>query len=146
VPGKHDLLRKHFQIEPEFASHADAFYFARNALSHGLGIVRADDAVSDGKLVLRWLAFGIEAQGEETGVTIPFGELIGRATTEPMGIHIRTVKRELACKVGDKIALSAQDLYEICLFLSVHVIPRTMAAFVKFLRDQGVEDAAPTAA
>ena len=48
VPDKHDRLRKRFQIEPEFASHVDALWTARNAISHGLGIVRVEDAAPNG--------------------------------------------------------------------------------------------------
>ena len=36
---------------------------------------------------------------------------------------VRVVKRELSYKVGDKIALTAQDLYEICSFMCAAVIP-----------------------
>jgi hypothetical protein len=58
-----------------------------------------------------------------------------------MSIRIGTVKRERSYKVGDRIALAAQDLYEICLFMSVQVIPKTVAAFAQFLKEQGVEGA-----
>ena len=128
VPDKHERLRKRFQIEPEFASHVDALYSARNSLSHGLGTVRVEDAASDGTLLLRWLALEMHAHGEATNSVIPLGKLFGKVLPEPMSIRIGTVKRELSYKVGDKIALTAQDLYEICLFMSVHVIPKTMAA------------------
>ena len=63
-----------------------------------------------------------------------------------MSIRVSTVERELSYKVGDKIALTAQDLYEISLFMSVHVIPRTMTAFVRFLKDQRVDGASAVAA
>jgi hypothetical protein len=141
VPDKHKRLRRRFQIEAEFGSHVDALYSARNSLSHGLGIVRVEDAAPDGTLLLRWLAIEMHAHGEETNSVIPLGKLFGEKLPEPMSIRIGTVKRELSYKVGDKIALRAQDLYEICLFMSVHVIPKTMAAFVQFLKDQGVEGA-----
>ena len=141
VIDKHDRLRKRFQIEPEFAPDVDALWSARNALSHGLGIVRVEDAARDGTLSLRWLAIEMNAHGEETGSVTPLGKLFGKVLPEQMSIHIGTVKRELSYKVGDKIALSAQDLYEICMFISVHVIPKAMAAFVQFLKDQGVDGA-----
>jgi hypothetical protein len=66
VPDKHDRLKQRFQIEPEFASHIDSLYHARNALTHGLGIVRANDVGADGSLVLRWLAFEMHAHGPDT--------------------------------------------------------------------------------
>ena len=141
VPDKHAALKKRFQIEPTFASDVDALWSARNALSHWLGIVRVEDAAADGTLALRWLAIEMNARGEETGSVIPLGKLFGVVTTEPMSIYIGTVKRERLHKVGDNIALSAQDLYEICMFMSAQVIPNTMAAFVKFLKDQGVDGA-----
>ena len=141
VPDKHDRLRKKFQIEPEFASHIDAFYSARNSLSHGLGIVRPEDAAPDGALLLRWLAIEMNAHGEETNSVIPLGKLFGKVLPESVSIRVNSVKRELSYKVGDRIALTAQDLYEICYFMSVRAIPRTLTAFVKFLNDQGVEGA-----
>ena len=141
VPDKHEALKKRFQIEPTFASDVDALWSARNALSHGLGIVRVEDAAADGTLAIRWLAIEMNARGEETGSVIPLGKLFGVVTTEPMSIYIGTVKRERLYKVGDKVALSAQDVYEICMFMSAQVIPNTMAAFVKFLKDQGVDGA-----
>jgi hypothetical protein len=141
IPDKHEHLRKRFQIEPEFASHIGALYSARNSLSHGLGIVRVEDAAPDGTLLLRWLAIEMHAHGEETNSVIPLGKLLGKVLPEPMSIRIGTVKRERSYKVGDRIALAAQDLYEICLFMSVQVIPKTVAAFAQFLKDQGVEGA-----
>jgi len=139
VPDKHERLKRRFQIESEFTSHVDALYSARNSLSHGLGIVRAEDSTG-GTMLLRWLAIEMHAHGEETNSVIPLGKLLGEVLPEPMSIRVRTVERELAYKVGDKISLTAQDLYEICLFISVHVIPKIIAAFIRFLRDQGVED------
>jgi hypothetical protein len=146
VPDKHDRLRKRFQIEPEFASHVDVLWSARNALSHGLGIVRVEDAGPDGTLLLHWLAIEMHAHGEDTGSVIQVGKLFGQLLPEPFRIRVGTVRRELSYKVGDKIALSAQDLYEILLFMSVQIIPKTMAAFVKFLKDQGVDGASAVAA
>jgi hypothetical protein len=141
VPDKHEALKNRFQIESEFASDIDALWSARNALTHGLGIVRAEDAAADGTLVLRWLAFEINARGEETGSVVPLRKLFGMVTTEPMGIYLGAVKRERSYTVGDKIALAPQDLYEICLFMSSQAIPKTVTTFVRFLKDQGVDGA-----
>jgi hypothetical protein len=139
IPDKHDRLKNRFQIEPEFASHIDALYSARNALTHGLGTVRAEDIGPDGTLVLQWLAFEMHARGEETDNVVPLRELFGKVTTEAMSLYIRAVERKLSYKVGDKIALTAQDLYEILFFMELHMIPKAMAAFAQFLKDQGVE-------
>jgi hypothetical protein len=68
-------------------------------------------------------------------------ELFAKVLPAAISIRIGTVKREPSYKVGGKIALSAQDLSEICLFQSMHVIPKTMAAFVTFLKDRGVDGA-----
>jgi hypothetical protein len=138
IKGKHATLRETFQIVPEFAAHVDTFYAARNALTHGLGIVRPVDA-TEGTLQLRWVALEIHGHGEETGSVVPMRKMFGVATTEPMRIRVDRVKRELSFKVGETLALSAQNLYEICLFMAAQVIPKTMAAFVEFLRAHEVE-------
>jgi len=69
---------------------------------------------------------------------MPIRKLFGVVTKEPMGIYLGAVKRELVFKTGEKVNLSAQDLYEICLFMSAQVIPTTISTFVAFLRSQEI--------
>ena len=135
-------LKSRFGIDPKFAPHIDAFYSARNALTHGLGTVRPEDARQDNTLLLRWIAFEVKAHGEETGSVIPIRNLFGEVTTEPMSVMLQGVERRRAFKIGEKVSLSAQDLYEICLFMSVYCIPQTIAAFVDYLKEQQVDGAA----
>jgi hypothetical protein len=66
-------------------------------------------------------------------------ELFGVALAQEMLFKVSTAERKLTCKVGDNIALTAQDLYEICLFMQLQTIPKIMEAFIKFLNGQGVE-------
>lgn len=145
VPGKHANLRERFQVEGQFTPHVDAFYFARNALTHGLGIVRPEDAES-GTLRLRWLAMEMHARGGDTGSVMPIRDLMGARTSEELEIQVKVVARERCFAVGQKIDLSSQDLSEICLFVTVNVIPKSLEAFIGFLRQHNVEGASPVAA
>jgi hypothetical protein len=90
IPDKHDRLKKRFQIEPGLASHIDALYDARNALSHGLGIVRPEDVGPDGALVMRWLAIEMHGHGEDTNNVIPVGVLFGKPLPEQMRMKVST--------------------------------------------------------
>lgn len=142
MPDKHDRLAKRFQIDPEYAFNLDSFYYARNALTHGLGIVRANDVRPDGFLVLRWLAFEMHAHGTDSDTKIPAAQVFGVSLPEARLFKVFTAQRELSYKIGDKIALTAQDLYEICLFMQMEMIPKTMKAFIDFLDEQGIEKSA----
>ena len=137
---KLELLSEHFGVGPDHPQHIASLYNARNSLSHGFGVVRAD-ADDDGKFQLRWHAIELWAVGEETGAEFPLGELYFNPKPEPTRIQARFLGRSRNYSIGEKLSLSGQDLWEICYFFSMHCIPSTLRSFEEFLRKHGIEDA-----
>ena len=140
VIDKHDELKSRFGIAPKFAEHMDTFYSARNALTHGLGIVRPEDTGDGGALRLCWNAMDVTVKGETSGSLIPLAKVLGVPLTEPSSMWLQFVERQSVFDVGSKVKLSSQDLYEICFFVSQQCIPNAIAAFAKFLKEQEIEE------
>ncbi len=89
-------------------------------------------------MTLTWKGLDIFAVGEESGSEFPMGELIGKVTAEAMNIFGRQITRERIFSAGQRLTLSKQDLWEICFFFSVFVIPSSIESFVGFLKANDV--------
>jgi hypothetical protein len=63
------------------------------------------------------------------GVTFPAGGEIGG----------RTLEREKVFKVGESIALSQQDLWEICYFFAMECVPSLLNSTISFAEKHGIK-------
>lgn len=138
IPGKLDKLLKRFRIAPNEADSIKSLYSARNALTHDLGRIKYERCSPGDSFQITWKTFDIFAQGEETGTIHTIPKLIGQITLEPMAICGKAMMRERVFSVGSNIVLSQQDLWEICLFFSLFVIPSTRNGFLEFLKTEDV--------
>ncbi|MBM3653445.1 MAG: hypothetical protein FJX06_11490 [Alphaproteobacteria bacterium] len=138
IPGKLDTLLKRFRIAPDDADSIKSLYSARNALTHDLGIIKPERCWPGNLFHITWKTFDIFAQGEETGTIHTIPKLIGQKTLEPMVICGKAMMRERVFSIGSNMAFSQQDLWEICLFFSLFVIPSTRNGFVEFLKAEDV--------
>jgi hypothetical protein len=142
IPGLPTKLRELEQragISPKHRTHIDTLYRARNCLSHGGGVVTPTHADDKGILRLKWRALEIFVEHPDGK-----GELIGRQMfgvtfTKDGEIMGRTVEREKVFKVGDKIHLSQQDLWEICYFFAMECIPSLLESTVAFAEGHGIK-------
>lgn len=121
--SKVQRLRDELQIEGIFARHFESFTAARNALTHGIGIVRQRDCTEGDELVITWR--GIENYFvAEDGVRYRIGD-------EPSGVHLREPieivrpDREKRWKVGERVQLSAYELTEICFMANYEAVDVT---------------------
>ena len=143
IPKKLDTLKARFSVAPTDSDSIKQLYEARNCLTHDLGIVRQRRCDNDGQFTLTWKAMDVVAQGENSRVERPAIELIGNTTDEPTMIGVRMVSRERKFALGSKLALSQQDLWEICYFFKQHAIPSATESFLVFLQANDVAANAP---
>lgn len=123
--SKVQRLRDEFQIEGVFARHFESFTAARNALTHGSGMVRQRDCADNGELAITWR--GIENSFvADDGTRYRIGdEPKGTPLREP--IELERPIRERRWRVGEKVELSARDLTEICFMANYEAVDVTDA-------------------
>ncbi|MGE0022572.1 MAG: hypothetical protein AB7S70_02950 [Hyphomicrobium sp.] len=138
VPAKLKSLSESFGVKTKHAESVSSLYEARNCLTHDFGNVTTKRVNHGDTLVLTWLALDMLAQGVETGQEIPLAHLIGQPTPEETNILMRSSERHRVLKVGEKLKLSQQDLWEICYFFNAHAIPSILSSFGDFLKVHGV--------
>lgn len=138
VPDKMNTLKKRFSIALSNSDNVESLYAARNCLTHDLGIVSSSRYNSREGLALSWRAFDLFAQGDVSGQKIPILDLIGNVTTEEMSVFGQVVSRQKRFSANERLMLSRQDLWEICFFFKMFVIPSTMQGFIAFLEAHNV--------
>lgn len=138
ISRKIQLLQEGFGITPKYPEALSAFHYARNALTHGLGYVRKDDCTEDGILRLKWLIMDVYGEGHETGDKTPFTEMVGKATTEPVSLMLEVKEKEKVFKLGEKVVLTAGDLWEICFFFQTQSIPSLIESFTIYLQESKI--------
>jgi hypothetical protein len=128
-------LRDEMGIDAGFSEHLESLTPARNALTHGSGVVRARDC-SDGRtLVIRWRGLDVFFTGDD-GVRYRIGD-------EPKDMELReplegvTVERERSWAQGARIELSAHDLAEIT-FMANHEAIEVLDSLRSFAERHGV--------
>lgn len=145
IPDKLDKLNSRFSVAPIDSDSIKQLYEARNCLTHDHSTVIPKRCDANGQFVLTWTAVDAIARGENSGAERPAVELIGKTTDEPMIIEMRVVRRERKFASGSKLALSQQDLSEICFFFMQRAIPSATDSFVAFLRANDVTAKVPAA-
>jgi hypothetical protein len=144
IPDKLDKLKSRFSVAPIDPDSIKQLYEARNCLTHDHGTIMPKRCDANSQFVLTWTAMDVIARGENSGAELPAVELIGKTTDKPMIIEMRVVRRERKFALGSKLALSQQDLSEICFFFMQHAIPSATDSFVAFLQANDVTAKAPT--
>lgn len=108
------LLERDFGITAPHGQILSTFWDARNCLTHRLGFVGEADLTAGDALVVKWI--GVESwlllEGEEPQLLpLDLGEGVH---TGPGGtLEVRTVAREKAFRLGERIYLDAHELSEI---------------------------------
>lgn len=112
--------------------------FARNCLSHDLGIVTARRA-TDGALTVRWLALRTIVQQGESEVVLEASDFpIKTDETGPEArVSVRVDKKEKRFAIGEHVRLTPDDLLDICMFYQM-VIDRVAAAVGDYAQECGV--------
>jgi len=139
IPDKLATLHKRFSIAPSDQESINQLYDARNCLAHDLGIIGSQRCDPDGNLTLTWRTLDVIARGDTTGTEHLIVNLIGKKTEEPLSIIMQQVVRERKFAAGAKLALTKQDVWEICFFFNAHAIPSAIRSFVKFLKAHDIE-------
>lgn len=128
-------LRDEMRIDGGFSEHLEGLTPARNALTHGSGIVRARDCSDGNSLVIRWRGLDVFFTGAD-GVRYRIGD-------EPKEIELRepleavTVERERSWARGARVELSAHDLAEIT-FMANHEAIEVLGSLRSFAERHGV--------
>lgn len=141
---KLEMLRKRFGIAINEEPSVVQLHDGRNCLTHDIGIVKPTRCGEDGHMLLTWRAMDLlvsEDGGETRTLVSTYGHRIEKEST----VLLRWSTRERRFAAGTKMVLSQQDLWEICMFFSAVVIPRTTSAFIGFLRDHNVDGVPPLA-
>lgn len=88
--------------------------FARNCLTHGLGIVRERDASGTEALTLRWPAFEVRIVQEDGSVTLTQDMEWAQAVnpSKPAKAELRYVERTIITPVGQQLIISPHDVNE----------------------------------
>jgi len=139
IPDKVDELKSRIGIELDFAAQVNSLYEARNCLTHDLGLVTYKRVAGKGELIVSWTALEILGVGEESGREYLLPALLGEKTPEGIKVIARNVERRRTFKLGEKMTLSEQDLWEICYFFSNILIPATSNKMISFLKAAGIE-------
>ncbi|WP_375206767.1 hypothetical protein [Hyphococcus sp.] len=124
-------------------THAEAFSslsLARNCLTHGMGKVRNRDLNSEDSLRISWLA--IHAYVDDGKKEISLNKSFEKNETLyfPNGgnLFVRIEEFSHAFKIGEKIAISLQQIAEICWFY-IHQATKVHAAMLTYLQDKGIK-------
>jgi hypothetical protein len=110
-------LRQEMNIEGTYAQHFESLVAVRNALTHGVGVVRLRDCTLADELAVSWR--GVEAYFvAANGVRYRIGD-------HPFGVELREpletvfLNREKRWKLGERVELTSGELTEIC-FMANH--------------------------
>lgn len=94
---------------------------ARNALTHGAGRVRKDDAHDAGGLEISWKAVDLYLIDGDRKVLLsgdPFEPI--KVENEAGGsVVMQMVQRKRRFEIGERVQLSSKDLAEICMFFNL---------------------------
>lgn len=112
---------------------------ARNCLAHNFGIVRSRDAKTSGLLVLRWTTLEAQLRQGDDFVVISNGSPNIRAPdpSKDADLVFQLIEREKKFAIGDRIALAAVDLHEICHYY-LRITDKVIAEIQRRLTDAGV--------
>jgi hypothetical protein len=140
MPAKLERLASEFGIASASAARLQSINKARNCLAHRSGTVEDQDRNDGDQLTVRWLAFDTVLR-EPSGTT---HRLRSGKLDEPLGplvegalVEVHAVERSRSFRVGERLALTTQDLAEICLFYWGEA-DRMQGALVALAERQGI--------
>lgn len=115
VAVKLEIVAAKIGTEPELECFR-SLSLARNALTHGAGIVRERDCNEEGALLIIWVAINTVLKDGDR--EIPLQDVAGYQVKGPGGaqVLIRQDRQYARFGLGEKIELSHENLAEICWF------------------------------
>lgn len=132
------LIEERFSIVLPHTAYINSMYLARNCLTHRMGEVAAQDLKGKESLVVSWLAPDVFLRGEVSGKITPYPELIGKVTTEESMVCMKIVERSREFKLGERLELTQQDLWEICFSFNSFFVPEMLRLVVEFMKAHNV--------
>lgn len=132
------LLKRDFGITAPHGDILSTFWDARNCLTHRLGVVGEIDLTAGDALVVKWI--GLEnwlcLEGKEPQLLpLDLGE--GVHTGAGGTLEVRTVAREKAFRLGERVYLDAHELSEI-LFSAQSQCAALIAGVVELAKAKGL--------
>ena len=112
--GKLERLEDRLGLDHPFVPYFASLSFARNCLTHGLGIVRERDAGGAEALTLRWPALEMRIVQEEGSVTLTQDMEWAQAVdpSKPARAVVHYVERTIVTPVGQQLIIAPHDVNE----------------------------------
>lgn len=137
VDWKLRKIDERFGIRTTYSDLLSTLYSARNCLSHRLGVVvQNHDCGEDGLFHLRWLGMDVFMTYED-GSRVPLESVIGIPLERAGTMVFQFSERDLTFAPGDIIKFKANQIAEICFFIT-QATEAMMTATIKRFNEIGI--------
>jgi len=140
IEAKMKLLRNKFSISTEKEKYFGSINQARNCITHRQGKVGPEDTKGQDTFRFIWLGLDCYAEtpkGQRHSLIPPFPKE-GVFLEEGANVKVQVIERETEYRIGEVIALSPNDLGEICLLFNLATNDIAKSA-LEYARKMGVK-------
>lgn len=137
IERKLTLLGERFEIRPSRPDCLHTIARARNCLAHRSGKVGTRDLNEEDAFVARWLAYRLVVKTHIDEYVVDSKEMPFKAP-EGASVKIRMAEQQARFQIRERIAFSAQQLLEICWFVSISA-DEIVAKAVEYAKSRGIE-------
>jgi hypothetical protein len=112
----------------------------RNCLTHGRGVVGPRYINSNGKMIIKWLAFDVIIKDNSTNQEITMeSAIVGQKVfKDGAEVYLKVCERNREFELNSQAFLSPKDLHELCFFY-LQITDQAVGALREYLEGLGIE-------